>query len=82
MVQEHHLDIRHKKGSENVVADVLSRVHSVEAKCINEVVLYTNFFLVCKLVVGVLHPRTCLSGSVLFVYVLCLFCLFSVSPSL
>ncbi len=31
MVQEHHLDIRHKKGSENVVADALSRVHSVES---------------------------------------------------
>ncbi len=40
-----------------------------KAKCINEVVLYTNFFfffLVCKFVVGVLHPRTCLSGSVPF----------------
>ncbi len=31
MVQEHHLDIHYKKGSENVVADALSRAHSVES---------------------------------------------------
>ncbi len=50
-----------------------------KAKCINEVVLYKIFFLVCKLVVGVLHPRTCLSGSVPFcvcaLFVLLIFCL-------
>lgn len=30
ILQEYNLDIRHQKGSENVVADALSRVHSLE----------------------------------------------------
>ncbi len=30
IVQEYHLDIRHKKGADNIIADALSRVHSLD----------------------------------------------------
>lgn len=30
-VQEYNLDIRHKKGSENVIADALSRTNSADS---------------------------------------------------
>ncbi len=33
IIQEYNLDIQHRKGVENVVADALSRVYSVDSGC-------------------------------------------------